>query len=68
MLVKQKVPMMVKKMNTKMALLMPSYLVEMMVPAKVSLMESEIALSMEETKVVMIEVKMNYNKLYEGED
>ena len=60
--------MMVKKMNTKMALLMPSYLVEMMVPAKVSLMESEIALSMEETKVVMIEVKMNYNKLYEGEN
>ena len=60
--------MMVKRMNTKMALLMPSYLVEMMVPAKVSLMESEIALSMEETKVVMIEVKMNYNKLYEGED
>ena len=51
-----------------MALLMPSYLVEMMVPAKVSLMESEIALSMEETKVVMIEVKMNYNKLYEGEN
>ena len=60
--------MMVKRMNTKMALLMPSYLVEMMVPAKVSLMESEIALSMEETKVVMIEVKMNYNKLYEGEN
>ena len=60
--------MMVKRMNTKMALLMPSYLVEMMVPAKVLLMESEIALSMEETKVVMIEVKMNYNKLYEGEN